>query len=158
MHRLRLLHSRQLRLPRSRRPIFDRCLSHSRRLLLRIRQAWLSRLSQPAVYRSYRGGTGARPPPPPVAAFGEIETAHLAGIRSLRTWRWVRKHGGFPEPARRTPQGPIWTAAQIAQWLAAQLAAPIAAMDQLDQGEGVPAEVSEDEAALLAEIEQLEPA
>jgi hypothetical protein len=39
------------------------------------------------------------------------------GFRSIRAWRWARRHGGFPEPAKATPQGPIWTERQIAEWL-----------------------------------------
>jgi hypothetical protein len=124
--------------------------SHSWRLL---RASQLAReVARVARWYQGRGGPASRPAPPPVAAFGEIETAFRAGIRSLRLWRWVRRHGGFPEPARVTPQGPIWTERQIATWLGE--ADPL---DRLDVVMTAPAgddEVSEDEATLLREIEQ----
>jgi hypothetical protein len=50
-------------------------------------------------------------------AFGEIATACHAGFSSIKAWRWARRHGGFPDPAKVTAQGPIWTECQIATWL-----------------------------------------
>jgi hypothetical protein len=125
-----------------------RLRSHSWRLL-RASQATREARRARRYYSLARGN--ARPAPPPVAAFGEIETAFRAGIRSIRLWRWVRRHGGFPEPARVTPQGPIWTERQIAVWLGE------AHLDQLDEGvapTSVNDDDDEDEAALLREIEQ----
>lgn len=55
--------------------------------------------------------------PAPPAALSEIEAAYVAGFRSLRAWRYARRHGGFPEPARVTRGEPVWTVRQIAEWL-----------------------------------------
>jgi hypothetical protein len=124
--------------------------SHSWRLL---RASQLAREAA-RVARWYRGCGGrnrmARPAPPPVAALSEVETMFRAGFRSIRAWRWARKHGGFPEPARVTPQGPIWTERQIAQWLG-----EMAYLDRLDvaSANDVVSEASEAEAAILRELE-----
>jgi hypothetical protein len=131
--------------------IHRRLHSHSWRLLRASQAAREAARVTPVHYRSGRG-LGARPPSPTVAALSEIETAFRAGFRSIRAFKWARRHGGFPEPARVTPQGPIWTERQIAHWLGE--ADPL---DRLDVVMAAPTgddEVSEDEATLLREIEQ----
>jgi hypothetical protein len=103
----------------------------------------------PAHYRSSGGGRWARPAPPPVSAFSEVETMFRCGFRSIRAWRRARRYGGFPEPARVSTEGPVWTERQIGAWLGE---------DQLmDQLEGVRATTDEamtkDEAAILRALE-----
>jgi hypothetical protein len=103
-------------------------------------------------YRRHRGGPNRLAPPPPVRALSEVETMWRCGFHSIRAWRRARRYGGFPEPARVSTEGPIWTERQIAVWLGEER--PLAGYDY---DEDVPTNddaVSEDEAALLREIEQ----
>jgi hypothetical protein len=51
-------------------------------------------------------------------ALGELEAALAGGFRRWEHFRRARRTGLFPAPARELPgQGPVWTQAQIDQWL-----------------------------------------
>jgi integrase len=108
--------------------------SPSRRLLRTARHARLvdhHRARQWVTFADWRPPPGReaatiRPRVTPVgpAALSEIETAWYAGFRSIRAFKWALRHGGFPEPVRRTPSGPVWLVAQLDAWLAGELSPP----------------------------------
>jgi hypothetical protein len=134
--------------------------SHSWRLLQASLAAQVAAVAPGVRYRSRRGGLGARPPSPPVSALSEVETMFRCGFRSIRAWRRARRYGGFPEPARVSTEGPIWTERQIAAWLGEDHLGmdrlPI--YDRLDVvttpvEEDVVSEANEAEAAILRELE-----
>jgi hypothetical protein len=144
--------------------VLHRLNSPSRRLLRTARHARLvdhHRARQWVTFADWRPPPGheaamVRPRRAPVgpAALSEIETAWYAGFRSIRAFKWAQRHGGFPEPTRRTPSGPIWLVAQIDAWLAGELSPQIAAVVATEFGDELPPE----EAELLAEIERLDAA
>jgi hypothetical protein len=134
---------------RRRTAVFRQLNRPSRRLL---RTAYRARLvTHHRYYSVHTGSPMARPPGPPVAGLSEIEAAYYAGFRSIRAFKWAQRHGGFPEPVRRTPQGPVWLVSQIDAWLSGELQPQVITVTT----ERINEVTDPEEAALLARVEAL---